>query len=238
MARAVHLHKGREEGFAMHRRDFLKAAAAAAAFEPSGIGSKLFAKETSHRGHATYASPRDAMRSEPETIAFITATYFATGRKLPDFLAVVDVDPKSPTYSQVIDRVPMPELGDELHHFGWNACSSCHGDAKHFRRFLVIPGLRSTRIHVVDVADPRRPKMHKVIPAETIIDKTNLTRPAHRALSSDRRDHALDAGRQTRQRAGRIFAPRRQVRRRRPLGLRHRAACGSITTSGISRGTT
>ncbi len=161
----------------MHRRDFLKAAAVAAAFEPHVIGRKLLAHETSHGAHPTYASPRDAMRSEPETVAFITATYFATGRKQPDFLAIVDVDSKSPTYSRVIGRVPMPEIGDELHHFGWNACSSCHGDAKHFRRFLVIPGLRSTRIHVVDVADPRRPKMHKVIPAEAIIEKTNLTAP-------------------------------------------------------------
>jgi selenium-binding protein 1 len=161
----------------MHRRDFLKVAAAAAAFEPPVIGRNLFAHDASHAAHATYASPRDAMRSEPETVAFVTATYFATGRKQPDFLAIVDVDPKSPTYSQVIGRVPMPGLGDELHHFGWNACSSCHGDAKHFRRFLVIPGLRSTRIHVVDVADPRRPKMHKVISAEAIIEKTNLTAP-------------------------------------------------------------
>jgi hypothetical protein len=31
------------------------------------------------------------------------------------------------THSQVIRRLPMPN-GNELHHFGWNACSSCHGD--------------------------------------------------------------------------------------------------------------
>ena len=56
-----------------------------------------------------------------------------------------------------------PSVGDELHHFGWNACSSCHGDAETFRRFLVVPGLRSSRIHIVDAADPRAPKLHKVI---------------------------------------------------------------------------
>ena len=77
----------------------------------------------------------------------------------------------------MIERVPMPELGDELHHFGWNACSSCHGDAKHMRRFLVVPGLKSTRIHIIDVADPRQPKMHKVIGPQEIISKTNLTGP-------------------------------------------------------------
>ena len=45
------------------------------------------------------------------------------------------------------------ELGDELHHFGWNACSSAlcpdgghdHGD----RRYLIVPGLRSSRLYVL-----------------------------------------------------------------------------------------
>ena len=52
-----------------------------------------------------------------------------TSVQKPDYLATIDVDPKSSTYSQVIHRLPMPYVGDELHHFGWNACSSCHGDA-------------------------------------------------------------------------------------------------------------
>ncbi len=44
--------------------------------------------------------------------------------------AVVDLDPDSDTYSEIINRVQMPNKGDELHHFGWNACSSsCHMDA-------------------------------------------------------------------------------------------------------------
>ncbi len=45
----------------------------------------------------------------------------------PDYLACVDLDPQSPTYSTVTHRVAMPNVGDELHHFGWNACASCHG---------------------------------------------------------------------------------------------------------------
>ena len=165
----------RTEDLAMRRRDFLKATAVAAT---AAAGSEYArGRLSAGLGPATYASPRDAMRSEPEKTAFVTATYVATGRKVPDFLAVVDVDPKSPTFSQVVNRVPMPAVGDELHHFGWNACSSCHGDPKHVRRFLVIPGLRSTRIHIVDVADPRHPKMHKVIHPETVIGKTNLSSP-------------------------------------------------------------
>jgi selenium-binding protein 1 len=158
----------------MERRDFLKAAVAAAMFDPGHV-TKALSSETG--SHATYASPRDAMRSEPEKIAFVTATYVATGRNKPDFLAAVDVDPKSPTYSQVIHRLPMPFVGDELHHFGWNACSSCHADPRHQRQYLIVPGLASTRIHVIDVADPRQPKMHKVISPEAIISKTGLTAP-------------------------------------------------------------
>ena len=64
-----------------------------------------------------------------------------TGRDKPDFLATVDVDPSSPTYSKVIHRLPVPYLGDELHHFGWNSCSSCYGDPSAVRRYLILPSL-------------------------------------------------------------------------------------------------
>ncbi|CAK9313890.1 unnamed protein product, partial [Citrullus colocynthis] len=30
-------------------------------------------------------------------------------------------------------------LENELHHFGWNSCSSCHEDASTDRRFRVLP---------------------------------------------------------------------------------------------------
>ena len=70
----------------------------------------------------------------------------------------------------------MPAIGDELHHFGWNRCSSaCHGPD---RSHLVVPGFRSSRIHVINVADdPRRPWIEKVIEPEELVDKTGYTRP-------------------------------------------------------------
>ena len=70
----------------------------------------------------------------------------------------------------------MPNVGDELHHFGWNRCSSaCHGPD---RSHLIVPGFRSSRIHVVNVADdPRRPRIEKVIEPEEIVRATGLTRP-------------------------------------------------------------
>lgn len=124
-----------------------------------------------------YASPEEAMKADPETVLYTTALYGGTGIEQPDYLATIDVNPQSPTYSQVIHRAPMPTVGDELHHFGWNACSSCHEDTGKSRRFLVIPGNRSSRIHILDTEDPRAPRLHKMIEPEEIASKTNLSAP-------------------------------------------------------------
>ncbi|WP_376794490.1 selenium-binding family protein [Thermogemmatispora sp.] len=133
-----------------------------------------------HNGAACgpgYASPEEATRAPREKVLYAIALHVGTGVEAPDYLATVDVDPSSPTYSQVIHRTVMPYVGDELHHFGWNACSSCHGDAHKSRRFLVIPGNRSSRIYIVDTEDERAPRLHKVIEPEEIKAKTNLSAP-------------------------------------------------------------
>ena len=67
-------------------------------------------------------------------------------------------------------------VGDELHHFGWNRCSSaCHGPD---RSHLILPGFRSSRIYVVNVADdPLRPQIEKVIEPDEITRATGYTRP-------------------------------------------------------------
>jgi len=86
------------------------------------------------------------------------------------------VNESSPTYSQVIHRLPMPNIGDELHHSGWNACSSCHEDSTKSRRYLILPGLVSGRIIIVDTKDEKNPKIHKTVePADVI--KAGLTWP-------------------------------------------------------------
>jgi len=82
----------------------------------------------------------------------------------PDYISTVDVDPDSPTYSAVISRLHLPYKGDEIHHTGWNACSSCHGDDSRARSRLIVPALGSDRVYTVDVVtDPRNPKLDKVI---------------------------------------------------------------------------
>jgi methanethiol oxidase len=95
-----------------------------------------------------HATAKLAMEAAPETYAY--TLMLSPDFSQPDGLGVVDVDPKSPQYSQIVHTVMMPNKGDEFHHFGWNACSSAlsplSGHAFLERRYLIIPGLRSSRI--------------------------------------------------------------------------------------------
>ena len=128
-----------------------------------------------------YPSPRSAGAAPPEKLAYVALLNpkFA-GR--PDAVGVVDVDPSSTSYGKVVGSVEMPNAGDELHHFGWNACSSClcpYAPHPHTeRRYLVVPGIRSSRIHIIDTKpDPRTPKIVKVIEPETIASRAGYSRP-------------------------------------------------------------
>jgi len=123
-----------------------------------------------------FASPKEAMKGPREKLLFVTCTYANTGIDKPDYLAVVDADPDSKTYSQVVHRLSMPKVGDELHHYGWNICSSCHGKPGD-RRYLIVPGLMSGRIHIIDAKDPLNLKLHKVIEPETIAKVADLSAP-------------------------------------------------------------
>ena len=132
-----------------------------------------------------YPSPRLAAKAPPEQHAYVAE--FDPGRKRPDRLAVVDVDPESPTYAQIVGRTAMPTVGDELHHFGWNACSSClcpNAPHPHVeRRYLIVPGLRSSNIHVLDTKpDPRKPHAGPDDRRRRRSPSGPATRAAHRAL--------------------------------------------------------
>ena len=125
-----------------------------------------------------YASPAEAMKAPREKVLYTVALYIGTGIQKPDYLATIDADPQSPTYSQVISRLEMPGIGDELHHMGWNACSSCHHDSTKQRRYLIVPGVRSSNLHIVDCGiDRKAPRLHKVIEGAEIKSKTNLSAP-------------------------------------------------------------
>src|SRR5438045_2670355 len=128
-----------------------------------------------------YPSPKLAARGPRETLAYVAALN-ANGSNQPDALTVVDIDPQSKSYGQIVSRLDMPNPGDELHHFGWNACSSalCPQSAhRHVeRRYLVVPGLRSSRIYIIDTKpDPRQPKIVKVIEPQELSARTGYSRP-------------------------------------------------------------
>eukprot|EP00163_Fabomonas_tropica_P017455 TRINITY_DN30_c0_g1_i1.p1 TRINITY_DN30_c0_g1~~TRINITY_DN30_c0_g1_i1.p1 ORF type:complete len:2576 (+),score=281.31 TRINITY_DN30_c0_g1_i1:473-8200(+) len=123
-----------------------------------------------------YATPMDAFNSgSREKFLFTACTYVSTGVDSPDYLAVVDCDPDSPTYSTVVSRLYGTQAGDELHHFAWSACASCHDNPNITRRYLVVPGLASGRVYIMDALDPTNVTMHKVIEPDEIVKKTNLT---------------------------------------------------------------
>ena len=127
-----------------------------------------------------YPSPRLAMEGPAENYAYVLM--LSPDFSKPDGLAVVDVAPGSNTYGKIVHTVIMPNTGDEFHHFGWNACSSAlsplSGHAFLKRRFLIIPGIRSSRIYIIDTdPHPTQAKIHKIIEPEEVFHKTAYSRP-------------------------------------------------------------
>ena len=93
------------------------------------------------------------MESPGERYAYV-AGLAPDNKSRSDALLVVDVDPSSASHGKIVGQLDLPNIGDELHHFGWNACrtalcpSAPHPHLE--RRYLILPGLRSSRIHIVD----------------------------------------------------------------------------------------
>ncbi len=166
-----------------------------------------------------YASPADAMRAPAEEFLYLACLHEGTGVDAPDFIAVVDAE-----RGEIVSETPMPNVGDELHHFGWNRCSSaCHGPD---RSHLIVPGFRSSRVHVLNVADdPRRPTIERVIEPDGARREDRLHAPAHDPLHAGRERRHQHARRRRRQRGGRLRRPRRNhLRGQGALGERRRAA--------------
>ena len=129
-----------------------------------------------------YPSPRAAREAPPETMAYVALVNPTPHDGRPDAIAVVDCDRKSRKFGQPVGRLDLPYAGDELHHFGWNACSAAlcpYAPHPHVRRrYLVVPGLRSSRIYVLDTEpDPSSPRVAKVIEPEELAARTGYSRP-------------------------------------------------------------
>jgi methanethiol oxidase len=128
-----------------------------------------------------YPSAKMAMQAPREELAYV-ALINPNGNGRNDALGVVDIKPGSDTFGQVVGRLDLPFHGDELHHFGWNACSAAlcpsmpHPHLE--RRYLIIPGMISSRMYIVDTKpDPRNPTIVKIIEAEEIHAKSGYSRP-------------------------------------------------------------
>lgn len=85
----------------------------------------------------------------PTDESFFYSVCVDVGGQDPDMLLVIGADPSdTATYSKIINRVDMPNIGDELHHFGYNLEQTK----------LMVPGAFSGRIHILDVeTDPAHP---------------------------------------------------------------------------------
>jgi selenium-binding protein 1 len=128
-----------------------------------------------------YPSPKMAMQAAPEKLAYL-ALINPKKSGVPDAIGVVDVDPHSSGYGRLVGQTDMLHPGDELHHFGWNACSSClcpYAPHPHMeRRYLIVPGINSSRIHILDTKpDPYQPKIVKTIEPETLGDRASYASP-------------------------------------------------------------
>jgi methanethiol oxidase len=127
-----------------------------------------------------YRTPVAAMQAPAERLAYVAA--FDPAGLRHDAMAVLDCDPASATYGQVVGWSELPTAGNELHHFGWNACSSalCHEGHEGMleRRYLLVPGLRSSRTYVLDTQpDPLHPRVVRTIEAEELASRAGYSRP-------------------------------------------------------------
>jgi selenium-binding protein 1 len=129
-----------------------------------------------------YRTPGAAATAAPEELAYVAA--FDPAGRVKDAIAVVDCDPASAGYGGVVGWSELPTAGNELHHFGWNACSSalCHEGHDHHngleRRYLLVPGIRSSTTYVLDTKpDPCNPVLKHTIEAGELAAKAGYSRP-------------------------------------------------------------
>jgi methanethiol oxidase len=89
---------------------------------------------------------------ERESLLYIW-TRDATGEG-SDFLAVVDADPDSPTFGEIVGEAPTGSTDNEAHHFGYTADGSR----------IFAGGMFSNKIFVYDVErDPRAPELVRTV---------------------------------------------------------------------------
>lgn len=83
-----------------------------------------------------------------------------------DFVAVIDVDPKSSTFSRIVSTLDLGSSANETHHWGYTDD----------RTRIWAGGLKSSRIWIIDIAtDPAKPTIEAVL--EDVPQQTGLSGP-------------------------------------------------------------
>jgi selenium-binding protein 1 len=118
------------------------ATAALAAVVAAASGSGAHATEHSH-----------GLKHVAKHERYLYVSTVAQSTTDPDFIAVVGADPRRRDFGKIVNRIDMPNVGDELHHYGYS----------HDQKRLLVPGILSSRIHVFDVkGDGRRLSLRTV----------------------------------------------------------------------------
>jgi methanethiol oxidase len=103
------------------------------------LAAAAFAATTSGKSRA--GADHGMKRGEKLQERYLYVSTVAQSPTDPDFIAVIGADPRRKDFGKIVNRIDMPNVGDELHHYGYSA------DQKR----LLVPGLFSSRMHVFDV---------------------------------------------------------------------------------------
>ena len=121
-----------------------------------------------------YPSPRMAMKAPPETLAYVAVIDPDGGRPTRWRCWTSSPDPRLPTLRSSAGRDALCRRRAaplRLERVQLRLCPYApHPHVE--RRYLFVPGLRSSRIHVVDTKpDPRQPRIVKMIEPEEVAEK-------------------------------------------------------------------
>ena len=99
-----------------------------------------------------YASPAEAVQAPAEEFLYVACLHEGTGVSKPDFLAVVDADPRSAGYASVVATLPVGATGTRPHHTEY---------AMPAGGVLWANGFDASRTFAFDLRQPDRPTLSR-----------------------------------------------------------------------------
>jgi methanethiol oxidase len=91
--------------------------------------------------HGGHAKPGHDTKHGKLQERYLYVSTIAQSKTDPDFISVIGADPRRRDFGKIVNRIDMPNVGDELHHYGYS----------HDQKRLLVPGLFSNRIHVFEI---------------------------------------------------------------------------------------